>query len=183
MSDQAAASQSPAADYFALFGLERGFRVGADLAARYRDLQKSVHPDRYASGSDRERLLAVQRTALINEAYQTLKDPLRRARYLLEQAGLDAGLESNTAMDPAFLMEQMELREALDEARDAAEPASALARVSADVTDRVDALVAALEREFAAGDYQAACESVRRLQFMERLQQQAADLEEDFLAL
>lgn len=185
---QPAAQHQPAVDdFFALFGVEPGFALDAsDLADRYRDLQRSVHPDRFAGASDRDRLLAVQKASLINSAYQTLRDPLRRACYLLERRGFDPGLENNTVMDPGFLMDQLELRESLEEARDAARPAEAVARVAGDIETRIDALHAELARAFGSGtaeSLQAACEVVRRLQFMERLHQQATDLEEELLEL
>ena len=88
--------------------------AGADAAvARYRELQKVVHPDRYAASGGHSQRLSLQGATLVNEAYQTLKDPLTRAQYLLtlKEAVLDD--HKHTLDDPAFLMQQMELREAL----------------------------------------------------------------------
>src|SRR6185503_1893686 len=88
----------------------------ARLEASYRDLQSRVHPDRFAAGSEAERRVAMQWATRTNEAYRTLRDPLERARYLLHLRGYDTGEESNTAMPPDFLMQQMEWREAVAEA-------------------------------------------------------------------
>ena len=103
-------------NYFELFGLPVSFEIDrTSLTERYRDLQRTVHPDKFANATDRERRLSVQQAALINEAFETLKSPLGRARYLLELNGLAVNDESNTIMDPVFLMQQMELRETLED--------------------------------------------------------------------
>ncbi len=82
------------------------------LDSRYRELQRTVHPDRFASAGEAERRLSMQQATTINEGYQTLKDPLKRGRYLLELSGYNLGDEPHTTRDTAFLMQQMELREA-----------------------------------------------------------------------
>lgn len=105
-------------DYFQLFGLPAQYAVdAATLETTWRRLAAQVHPDRYVTATPVERRIAMQWASTINEAYRTLKSPLSRARYLCEQAGHDLQTESNTSMDPAFLMQQMEWREQLDEAR------------------------------------------------------------------
>ena len=107
------------ADHFSLFGLNRAFRLDlSDLDSRYRDIQAQVHPDRFVNAGDAERRLSMQWATHANEAYQTLKKPLERAKYLLHLAGHDIQAESNTAMPADFLIEQMEWREAVMEARD-----------------------------------------------------------------
>jgi len=112
----------PRADHFALFGLDRGFRLDlSDLDSRYRDIQAQVHPDRFAHAGEAERRLSMQWATHANEAFRTLKSPLTRGHYLLELRGVDPGFDTNTAMAPDFLMEQMEWREALGEATDAAD--------------------------------------------------------------
>jgi len=98
-------------NYYELFQLPIGFEVDLKaLSERYRTLQSSVHPDKYANASDLERRLSVQQSARINEAFQTLKNPLRRARYLLELNGIDMNADTDTSMDPIFLMQQMIMR-------------------------------------------------------------------------
>lgn len=105
-------------DHFALFNLSRRFKIdGKDLDTRYREIQSQVHPDRFANASDVERRRSMQWATHANEAYQTLKKPLERAKYLLHLEGFDIQAENNTAMPADFLMEQMEWREAVMDAR------------------------------------------------------------------
>ncbi|MBV8619228.1 MAG: Fe-S protein assembly co-chaperone HscB [Curvibacter sp.] len=105
---------------FELFGLpERFEQERAQLDQRWKELQKEAHPDRFAAHGAAAQRVAMQWSVRINEAYQRLKDPLRRAAYLCELRGAPIEAESNTAMPAAFLMQQMEWREALDEAVDA----------------------------------------------------------------
>jgi molecular chaperone HscB len=106
------------ANYFELFGLPVRFaldKVALDKA--YRDLQAQVHPDRFANAEAAEQRVSMQKATRANEAYNALRKPLSRARYFLELHGVDLGTESNTAMPAEFLIEQMEWREAVEEAR------------------------------------------------------------------
>ncbi|WP_041709245.1 Fe-S protein assembly co-chaperone HscB [Advenella kashmirensis] len=108
-----------AASHFSLFGLPEQFAVSlSDLEQAWKTVSARVHPDRYSTASAAEKRVAMQWSSRINEAYQVLKNPLARARYLCERAGADIGAENNTAMAPQFLMAQMEWHEALDELRD-----------------------------------------------------------------
>ncbi|MDI6749209.1 MAG: Fe-S protein assembly co-chaperone HscB [Rhodocyclaceae bacterium] len=156
-------------DHFALFGLPRTQALDTErLEARYRELQAEVHPDRYAHLSDAEKRQAMQWASRVNEAYLTLKDPLKRARYLLELAGHDVRLETNTAMPVEFLMEQMELREAVAEAKESGDIDALDAlhrRLRRTIRDEYAALQAALD----GGDRQRAGELVRQLMFQEKL--------------
>jgi molecular chaperone HscB len=111
-------------DHFAVLGVERRFDLdGAALEARYKDLTRKLHPDRFATADPRARRAALQRTVQLNEAWRALKEPLRRAEYLLELGGVklasdDGGARSGgVAASPALLMEILELREELGEAR------------------------------------------------------------------
>ena len=169
-------------NHFALFGLPVAFEVDmARLAETYRDLQRALHPDRFANASDRERRLSVQQAAQINEAYQILRSPLRRARYLLELRGVEFDDEKQTHLDPEFLMTQMELREALAEVRNEADPFTALNRILADLDSERQRLEAELARQLEAGDDEAARQLVQKLQFFERLHQEAEEIEESLL--
>jgi molecular chaperone HscB len=104
-------------DYFALFGLPARYRFdSAELDAAYRRLQTEVHPDRFASAGDEERRLALQSSSRVNEAYRALRNPVERASYLLSLRGIDALSETDTALSPAFLEEQLACREAMAEA-------------------------------------------------------------------
>lgn len=106
-------------DHFSLFGLPARFDIdAAQLEQAWRAVAARVHPDRYATASPAERRVAMQWSARANEAYRQLRDPLLRARYLCEQAGVDLQTESNTSMDTEFLMQQMAWREMLDEVRE-----------------------------------------------------------------
>jgi molecular chaperone HscB len=104
-------------DYFALFGLPARYRFDpAELDAAYRKLQTEVHPDRFASAGDDERRLALQSSSRVNEAYRALRSPVERANYLLLLRGVDALAETDTALPPEFLEQQLECRETMAEA-------------------------------------------------------------------
>lgn len=154
------------ADDFTLFAVPAAFAQDrAALDARWKALQAEVHPDRFASQGAAAQRVAMQWAVRVNEAYQRLKDPLKRAAYLCERNGAPIGAENNTAMPGAFLMQQMEWREALDEARDGAE----LERLSTEVTQSRRSTLAQLQRLLDdAHDYPAAAQQVRSLMFIER---------------
>ena len=110
------ANPSASDNYFQFFGLNQQFKIDLPvLDQAYLAIQKEVHPDRHARGSDTEQRLAMQMATLANSAYQTLKNPVQRGLYLCQLHGVEAKLETNTAMPAAFLMKQMEWRENLDE--------------------------------------------------------------------
>ncbi|MCE1181416.1 MAG: Fe-S protein assembly co-chaperone HscB [Rhodocyclales bacterium] len=157
-------------DFFSLFELPQSFRISlSELDSRYRDVQAQVHPDRFAHASETERRLSMQWATHANEAYQTLKKPLERARYLLHLAGHDIQAESNTAMATDFLMEQMEWREAVMEARaggDHHELEHLYNRLHGDMKQRYDELAELIDD---AHDYPTATDRVRRLMFLEKL--------------
>ena len=109
-------------DDFELFGLARRFaQERSAIDARWKELQREAHPDKFAAQGAAAQPVAMQWSVRINEAYQRLKDPLKRAAYLCELHGAPIRAEDNTAMPAAFLMQQMQWREALDEATGAAE--------------------------------------------------------------
>ncbi len=168
-------------NYFELFGLPATFDIDcADLALRYRDLQRQFHPDRFASATDPERRLSVQLTAQINSALQTLKDPVARARYLLGLQGVDTGEDTDTAMDRAFLMEQMELREALAEARAATDRHARLDVLRRHVEEGLETRSASLRLRFAENSEPARRQArnlVREMQFLQKLAHEVEELE------
>ncbi len=157
-------------NHFDLFGLAQSFRTDiAQLEQQYRALQTLVHPDKSAHLPDAEQRLAMQRATLVNEAYQTLRNPLRRARYLLSLHGVDTQEETNTAMPPDFLMAQMEWREAIAEAQQARDIA-ALDELAARLQHETHALEDGLaDRIDTEKNHAAAAELVRKLRFMEKL--------------
>jgi molecular chaperone HscB len=154
-------------DHFELFGLQPRFAIDLDALERaYKDGQARVHPDRYAAGTAAERRVAMQWATRANEAYTTLRSPQKRAAYLVERAGVPIDAETNTAMPAAFLMQQMEWREALDEARD--DPA-ALAELRSTMYEERDELLTALGRAIdETRDYAQAAALVRQLMFIDR---------------
>lgn len=98
-------------DYFTLFGLPARYQIDTQaLSLRFQDLQRQYHPDKFANGTQAQQLAAVQQSATINQAWQTLRHPLTRAEYLLSLHGFDLASEQHTVRDTAFLMEQLTLR-------------------------------------------------------------------------
>jgi molecular chaperone HscB len=159
-------------DDFELFGLARRFAQDrAAIDARWKELQREAHPDRFAAQGAAAQRVAMQWSVRINEAYQRLKDPLKRAAYLCELRGAPIDAENNTAMPAEFLMEQMAWRESLEEAD------------SAEALDLLDSNLAAARQQVlqhieqmldAEGDPKAAAQQVRALMFIERF---GADVE------
>lgn len=160
-------------DHFSLFGLPARFDLDAQaLESAWRAVAAQVHPDRYATASPAERRVAMQWAARANEAYRVLRDPLLRARYLCEQAGIDLQTESNTSMDTAFLMQQMTWREMLDDARDDADALAALqTELEAARTAMRATLTRLLDNE---RDYAIAGLKIREWMFVEKLAEELA---------
>jgi molecular chaperone HscB len=161
-------------NHFELFGLPALFAVdAAALEARYHELQREVHPDRFAAAADAERRVSMQLATRVNEAYQTLKSPLRRAVYILQLRGVDPGLETNTAMPPDFLMEQMSWRERIEAG--SAEP-EALVRLRAGLRDESRKVYEKLHDQLDEGrDDEAASQTVRALMFYAKLEEEIED--------
>ncbi len=168
-------------DYFALFGLPRRYALDEmALEAAWHDLQSQVHPDRYAHLPDADKRRSMQWATRVNEAFRTLRKPLARAQYLLELAGVDTGLETNTVMSPEFLMEQMEWREAVEEARLARE-VEELEQLHLRLQQHAREVRGDLAHQLDTDhDYPAAADTVRRLMFIDKLQQ---EIDEALLAL
>ena len=163
-------------NHFELLGLPVAFALELEALERaYLDLQSRVHPDRFASAGESERRVAMQWATRANEAYRTLRNPLDRARYLLGLRGFDTGEESNTAMPPDFLMQQMEWREAVESGRARNDPA-ALEAVRGELAAARREMQALLARAL-GGDrnYEAGCSLVRKLRFLDRLEEEIDD--------
>jgi molecular chaperone HscB len=155
-------------NHFELFQLPQRFAVDASaLDNAYRDVQSRVHPDKFVNATDAEKRVAMQWATRANEAYQTLKSPQKRAQYLCELNGVDLQTESNTAMPVAFLMQQMEWREALGDAR-AAKDSDALDALDRDLRAARKAQLAQIEQQLDAADFSAAAQGVRALMFLEK---------------
>jgi molecular chaperone HscB len=155
-------------NHFDLFQLPARYTIDmAALDAAYRDVQGQVHPDRFVNATDAEKRVAMQWATRANEAYQTLKNPQKRARYLCELNGVDLQTESNTAMPMDFLMQQMEWREALGEAR-ADKDVEALEALDEQVKGERKSRLAQVGGELDAGDYATAAQGVRALMFLDK---------------
>lgn len=156
-------------DDFTLFGLPQRHALDrAELDARRRDLQARVHPDRFASEGAAAQRIAMQWAVRVNEAYQRLKDPLSRAAHLCQLRGQPVDAERNTAMPAAFLMQQMEWREALEEADTAAQVQALDESVARDQARLLAALGQHLDQD---QDTAAAAAQVRALMFLARFRQ------------
>jgi molecular chaperone HscB len=144
--------EPPGADLFSALGLPRAYAVDVtDLEARFRERSRLLHPDRFARASPRERRLSLERTTRLNDAFRTLKDPRRRARYLLSLLGHDPLVEARSLHDPEFLEEQLELRETLAEARSSGD-ARRLSLIATGARERIVALEEEVQRLLASPD-------------------------------
>jgi molecular chaperone HscB len=165
-------------NHFQIFGVAARFEVDLPaLEARYRELQREVHPDRFARASQAEQRVSMQLATRVNEAYQTLKSPLRRAAYLLQLHGVDPEFETNTAMPAEFLAGQMERRERLEEAV-AAGDWERLIALSSDLRLEQDAVLAKIERQLEARDWNGAAATLRQLKFLEKFGEDIGSAEE-----
>lgn len=153
-------------NHFELFGITPAYALDlAHLDSAYRNIQSKIHPDRYANAGDAERRASMQMTTQVNEAYRALKSPVQRAKYLLALNGVDVGFETNTAMPRDFLVEQMELREKLEEAKNSAD----LDFISRDLAVARREIENQIQEEIdCRHDFAAARDLVRKLMFLER---------------
>jgi len=169
-------------NYFELFALVPSYELSqTDLKAKYLELQRAVHPDKFANGSERERLIAVQKAALINDAFTVLSANDSRAQYLLELSGIELAHETQTLKDPMFLIEQMELRESLEDIMSASDPEQALAQFQQQITDFIQAIDSQFVALFSLSDGDSlatAADLVRKLKFMLKLRQEALRIED-----
>lgn len=157
-------------DDFELFGLPPRFEQDpAEIDARWKQLQRQAHPDRFADQGQAAQRLAMQWSVRINEAHQRLKHPLKRAAYLCELRGAPIRAQDNTAMPPDFLVQQMQWREGLEEA----DSPDALQALAAEVDQQhahlLEQLAISLDR---AGDAKQAAQQVRALMFVDRFAQE-----------
>ncbi|MCG7489894.1 MULTISPECIES: co-chaperone HscB [Vibrio] len=169
-------------NYFELFGLPSQFQLdGSLLSSQFRELQKRFHPDNFATASERDRLMAVQKASEINDAYHVLKSPLSRAEYILAENGIDIRDEQQTMSDPMFLMEQMELREKLEDIPSQPEPEAALFDFDAEVSKTHKQYLQAVELELNAGQWTQAADTVRKIKFIAKLKNEIELVEEKLL--
>lgn len=159
---------------FVLFGMpERYLLDRAELDARWRALQASVHPDRFASEGGAAQRVAMQWAVRVNEAYRRLREPLARAAYLCGLRGAPVDAERNTAMPAAFLTQQMGWRERLDEAR---EDVGALGALDGEVKTAELAMLAEIARLLdEEGQPARAAEQVRAMMFLQKFRRDLAE--------
>jgi molecular chaperone HscB len=166
------AIQAPGStDHFTRLGIERGFDIDDDkLEKQYLGFQRVLHPDRFAGKPAKERAMAEAQAVALNEAYETLGDPLKRATYLLRLKGvLSEAAADKTVNDPALLMEAMEKREALSEA----ESADAIEKLTVDAAGDAIQMLSDISKAFASDDLTAANRATLRLKYLRKFLEEA----------
>lgn len=159
-----------AQDHFALLGLSRRFNIDkTELDSAWKRVALAVHPDRFATRSAAEKRVAMQWSSQANEAYRVLKEPLTRARYLCELAGVDLQTETNTAMAPEFLFRQMTLHEQFDELLEHPADSDAHRRFSAELHEAENEVVHAVAQYLEQERYDLAAARVREWMFLNKL--------------
>jgi len=166
-------------NFFELFDVPVSYDVDLDLVQqRYRDLQKVVHPDKFANASDQEKRISMQQTSRINEAFNALKHPVDRAIYLLSLKGVDLNLENETTMDADFLMMQMEIREELADIRDKDDPLAELDNFSKQIKNDMAATMESYSAAYENDHLDDAKELIRKMQFMQKAKKEIDELSE-----
>ncbi len=165
-------------NHFDLFDLAQRYELDeTQLTSKYQTLQRELHPDRFAAATDAEKRWSLQAASLVNEAYQTLKHPLNRATYLLGLNGVSVDEETDTQMDPMFLMQQMELREALGDAEATPDPLKALDSIASELSSGVRNCQTKFADAAEGGDWAAARATVREWQFFDKLKREVKAIE------
>lgn len=166
-------------NYFEIFSMD--ISTNPDLSVlneSNRELQRLVHPDKFASSGDAEKRQAMQKTSLINQAFNTLKDPALRLQYMLSLKGIDMNAETDTTMDAAFLMDQMELREKISEVRTHSDPLDELDAIAKNLKKTSADLIVEFDKYFQTDVLDKSREVVRKLQFINKAQREVAELTE-----
>ncbi len=169
-------------NYFELFRLPVQFELDQQrLGELFRQLQRELHPDRFASASPHEQRVAVQYSTHVNQAFTTLSHPLPRALYLLQLAGIDQDAVSATQVSGGFLMEQMELREKLESIASRVDPEAALDHLIAEITTDNEVHEQEFALAYGAGDLEAAASACVKMQYLCKLLDETEHLESTFL--
>lgn len=159
-------------NHFTTFNLPAAFAINTtSLSARYRDLQAAVHPDRFVNATDADKRMAMARTVDINEAYTTLKDPVRRAMHLLALVNIDGLDEKNTTMPTDFLMEQIDWREAMSDAR-LKEDDDRLEEMSGELATTLTSLGDTFDAAYRGEHLAVATTLARKMRFMQKLSEE-----------
>ncbi|WP_394392379.1 co-chaperone HscB [Shewanella woodyi] len=161
-------------NYFELFSFTPTYQIDtALLAERYRELQRAVHPDKFANASEQDKRIAVQRTAQVNDGFSTLKDPILRAEHMLSLNGIDLKHESTTVKDTHFLMQQMEWRESLEDISDSSDVDAAISDLHESFSDYAKQIAEELSGLLSStneAELIQAADLIRKLKFMAKLQ-------------
>jgi molecular chaperone HscB len=156
-------------NYFAAFDLTPSFALDLKtLAARYRDLQAAVHPDRFVNATDAEKRVAMERTLQVNDAYVTLNDPVKRAMYLLSLVGVDGMDSKDTSMPHAFLIEQMQWRESIADAK-IKEDVERLEEMGTELQSMLASLGDTFAAAYDGGHHTVATTLARKMRFTQKL--------------
>lgn len=174
-------------NFFELFDLPVSYDVDLNqIQQQYMELQKQVHPDKFANSSDQEKRLSMQQTSLINEAQTTLKDPVLRASYLLKLNDIDVSLENETTMDAAFLMSQLEMRERMAHIKQQDDPLAALDSIAKEIKDSIKEMMQGFAESYQAEQFDDAREWIRKLQFLKKAKNEVntliADVEDELMS-
>lgn len=169
-------------NHFELFGLSCQFDLDDGfLSSQFIELQRRFHPDRFATGSAQERLIAVQKAAQINDAYQTLRHPIQRAEYLLSLNGVELNETQQSMQDPEFLMQQMCLREELEEITLSHDPEQLLIAFDDKIQQQYLEMISDLRHAFEQSLWLDASVIVKKLQFLMKLKQEIERIEDQLL--
>ncbi len=174
-------------NFFELFELPVSYDVDlSQVQKKYMELQKQVHPDKFANASDAEKRLSMQQTSWLNEAQTTLKNPVSRAIYLLKLKGTDINLENETTMDAAFLMQQLEMRERLEHIKKEDDPLAALDVMAKDLKAATQDMMASFSVSYESEQIDEAREWIRKLQFMQKAKKEidnlSAEIEDELMS-
>jgi molecular chaperone HscB len=166
-------------NYFELFGLPLQFELeDRELADRYKDLQRQLHPDTVAVTDDRQKRFAVQASAHVNEAYRILRSPVDRAGYLLEQKGYKSdNHKAGKQLTPEFLTQQIQLREELETIPDTDNPRECLLELRERTEQEIRRYYDSFGEQMGRQEYMAAGDTVRKLQFFHKLQDEMDELQ------
>ena len=170
-------------NYFELFQLPIQLPIdNGQLTTNYQQLQRQYHPDNFAQATDNEKVAIIQKSAMINDGYQTLKNPLKAAEYLLSLQGVDVATEQNIIHDADFLMEQFSLREKLDDI-ESQNNVDLLDDFHSEITQRKKNVYQQLMDYISQQDWQSAVNQIYKIRYLARLIEQIEKLQEKQFAL
>lgn len=170
-------------NYFVLFQLPIKLPIDSgQLTVNYQQLQRQYHPDNFAQATDNEKVAIIQKSAMINDGYQTLKNPLKAAEYLLSLQGVDVAIEQNIIHDADFLMEQFSLREKLDDI-ESQNNIELLDDFHSEISQREKQVYQQLLGDISQQNWQAALNQIYKIRYLARLIEQIEKLQEKQFAL